>query len=84
MSTQITAISDLGDVLITYGQKAKTISLKMWEVSIILSMISEVKERLLFSTKYRIFKIFKYNFDCGSLGLIISLNQYHSSSSCIY
>jgi len=37
--------------------------------------MSEVKKILVFSTKYKIPKIFKYDFDCGSLGLIMLLES---------
>ena len=73
MLTQMTAISDLGDTLMTHDQEANTTSLKMWVVSITLSTMSEVKKRLVSSTKYEISKIFKYNFNCESLKLITSL-----------
>lgn len=41
-----------------------------------LSMISAVMERLVSSIKYRISKIFRYDFDWGSLELIISNNNF--------
>ena len=41
---QITAISDLRDVLITWGQKARTISLKMYVDWMTFSTMSDVME----------------------------------------
>jgi len=48
---QITAMSDLGDVLITCGYDAKTTSLKMWDFLITSSTISEVISKFVFSKK---------------------------------
>ena len=45
-----------------------------------LSMISAVMERLVSSTKYRISKIFRYDFDWESLELIILLESMSLSS----
>jgi len=39
------------------------ISLKIWEVLIILSMICDIMGRLVSSTKYGIPNIFKYDFN---------------------
>ena len=49
--TYITAMSDLGDVLITYGQDAKIISLKIWVSLITSSIILEVIGKFIFSRK---------------------------------
>jgi len=49
ISTQTTAISDLGDALITWEQEARTISLKIWMFLMTLSIIPGVTERLVFS-----------------------------------
>ena len=42
ISIQITAISDLGDVLFTWGQKTRTISLKMCVHWMTFSTMSDV------------------------------------------
>ena len=74
ISIQTMVMSDFKKALMTWGQDTRTVSSKIWEVLITLSIISEVIERLMrrlvFSTKYGISKIFKYNFNWGSLGLI--------------
>jgi len=67
MSIQITSMSDLEDVLIIHEWEAKITSLKMWVVLINFSMMSEVRGRLVFLTKYRIFKIFQ---QCSGLRLL--------------
>jgi len=68
--TQITTMSDFGNTLITCKCEAQTILLKIWVLWITLSIISGVMERLISSMNYKIPKILKQDFDCGSLGLI--------------
>jgi len=45
----------------------------MYNDLIILLIISEKIERFVFSTKYKISRIFRYDFDWKSLELMISL-----------
>ena len=62
------AISDLGDIFMTLGFEANTMSLKMWVILRMLSISSEVMWELVFLERKGIPISFKYNFDCGSLG----------------
>ena len=67
MSFQTMVMLDLEKSLMTWGQDTRTVSSKIWEVLITLSIISEVIKRLMrrlvSSTKYGISKIFKYDFN---------------------
>ena len=51
ISTHMTAMSDLGDTLIIYGQDARTTLLKIWMVLMIFSTISAIIGRLVFLTQ---------------------------------
>ena len=64
---------NFGEALTICGQKNKTTLLKIYVVSKTFLMISWITRKLLSSTKYEIPKVFKYDFNCGSLGLIILL-----------
>ena len=66
-SIQITAMSDLGEVLITLGFTMSERSLKIWLALIITLMLSDLIEVLVPSIKYGILIIFKYDFDWESL-----------------
>ena len=63
MSIQMTAMLDLEDILMTYGWEAKITLLKMWVVSMTFLIMLEVRRRLVFSIKYGILKIFRYDFN---------------------
>ena len=55
----MTAMSDLGKVLITLGLDARVMLLKIYMLLMTLSTISDVIETLVFSMKYRIPKILR-------------------------
>ena len=71
MLTHTTAMSDLGETLIIQGWKTKTTLSKIWTLLISLLIMSYETKRLVSSMKYRISKILRYDFDCGSLRLMI-------------
>ena len=73
MLIQIITMSDFGKALITHCWEAKTTSLKICIVSRTFLMISWVTKRLVSFTKYKIPKIFKYDFNYGSLEFITLL-----------
>jgi len=54
MLTYTMTMSNLGDILITQEQEARTMSLKMWVLLITLSIMSSITERLVSSRKYEI------------------------------
>ena len=65
MSIQTIAMSDFGETLHTCGLEAILMSLKMWEALIIFSMTLESIRVLVFSMRYGIPRILRYNLDWG-------------------
>ena len=58
-------MSNFGETLIICGFEANAILFKMWFFLIMSSITSDVMEVLVFSSRYRISMILRYNFDWG-------------------
>ena len=69
ISNYIITISNLGNTLIILSFKTTVILLKMWLFLIIVSTTSAEIGVLVFSKRYGISIIFKYDFDCGNWGV---------------
>ena len=65
MSIQTIAMSNFRETLHTHGLEAILMSLKMWEALIIFSIMLESIRVLVFSIRYGIPRILRYDLDWG-------------------
>ena len=76
ISAYITAISNLGDIMITWEQDARTILLKIWVFLIILFIMLEVTDRLVSFWNIEYLKFWGITWIAGSEGLWHHLSQH--------